>query len=129
MWTKYEVTMDFLTKLCGSVPGDPEMVAKWVETRLKRKKVRAPDSMSIDEIAQEVLSSLPEEEEQAGLLVFQRQEGGLVVRLATVRAHFKDCADKISKYYVGKVEGESSFKAKVLNGVYYDPSVYWLPIV
>ncbi len=126
MWSKFEVQMDFLTKLCGSVPSDPLMVKKWLEAR--KPANRPPDSKSIDEVAAEVLESAPEEIE-ASTLIFQRQEGGLVVRLATIRAHLKDCARTLSRLWVGKVEKEASFAVKVLNCVYYDPAVYWLPIL
>lgn len=128
IWTQYEVQMDFVTKLVASVPADPDMVSKWLESRQPRN--RPPDSRSITEIAQEVMETIPEQEsEESGLLVFQRQEGGLVVRATTVRAHLKDCATVLSRLYVGKVEKESSFAVKVKNALYYPPDVYWLPIL
>lgn len=126
IWSKYEVQMDFLTKLVASVPADPELVQKWLESR--KPANRPPDSKSIAEVAQEVMDTLPESEE-VGMNVFQRFEGGLVIRLATVRAHLKDCARTLSRLYVGKVEGEKSFAVKVINGLYYPPDVYWLPIL
>lgn len=129
IWTQYEVTMDFCTKLVASVPADPDMVTKWLESRQPRN--RPPDSRSITEIAQEVIDTLPPEgeTEESGLLVFQRREGGLVVRMTTIRAHLKDCAQVLSRLYVGKIEKESSFAVKVKNAVYYPPQIYWLPIL
>ena len=128
MWTKFSVTMDFLTKLVSSVPADRELISRWLDSR--KPTNRPPDSKSIEEVAQEVLDTLPPDaNEEAGVHVFQRQEGGLVVRLATVRAHLKDCARTLSRLYVGKVEGEKSFAIKVVNALYYDPAVYWLPVL
>src|SRR5712692_5003800 len=126
MWTKFEVELNFLTKLCGSVPSDPGMVKKWLDA--SKPANRQPDSKSITEVAEEVMDSQPEEIESS-TLIFQRQESGLVVRLATIRAHLKDCARTLSRLWVGKIEKEASFAVKVLNCVYYDPRVYWLPII
>ena len=128
MWTKFEVQMDFLTKLVSSVPADRELISRWLDSR--KPTNRPPDSKSIEEVAQEVLDTLPlDANEEAGVHVFQRQEGGLVVRLATVRAHLKDCARTLSRLYVGKVEGEKSFAIKIVHACYYPPDVYWLPIL
>ena len=96
----------------------------------RKPTVRPPDSKSIDEIAAEVQESTAEVmSEEKGLYVFQRQEGGLVLRMATVRAHIKDCARVLSALYVGKIEREKSFAVKVLNSVYYPPEVYWVPVL
>jgi|SRR5215831_767221 len=129
MWTKYDVEWKFVTKLCGSLPADPELQRKWLDSR--KPKVRPPDSRSIDEIAAEVAASTVEasEEEKGGLYVFQKMEGGLVMRMATVRAHIKDCGRVLSSLYVGKIEKERSFAVKVLNSVYYPKEVYWVPVL
>jgi len=128
MWTKFNVEMKFLTQLCGSLPADPELQKKWLEAR--KPRVRPPDSKSIDEVAQEVLESTKTvEEPDVGFYVFQRQEGGLALRMATIRAHIKDCARVLSSLYVGKIEKEKSFAVKVVNAVYYDPAIYWLPVL
>jgi len=128
MWTRYEVEWRFITRLCGSLPADPDLQRKWLESR--RPTVRPPDSKSIDEIAAEVQESTEEVvSEEKGLYVFQRQEGGLVLRMATVRAHIKDCARVLSALYVGKIEREKSFAVKVLNSVYYPPEVYWVAVL
>jgi hypothetical protein len=133
IWVNYKVTWLFLTKLCGSVPADPELMQKWLEARQPR--VRPPGGRTIDEIQQEVFTTLAteseSEEEQVdqSLLVFQRENGVLVQRAATVRAHMKDCARILSAQYIGKIQGERSFSTKVLNGVYPDERQYWLPIL
>ena len=126
MWTEFDVQWDFLTSLVSSVPADPEIVKAWLESR--KPPNRPPQSKSIDEVQQEVLATLPAEAE-SGILVFQRQEGGLVVRMNTIRAHLKDCARILSTMYVGRVEKEKSFAVKVKDAVYYDPTTYWLPIL
>jgi hypothetical protein len=91
LWTYYRVSFNFVTRLCGSVPADPEIMKPWLEARAP--KVRAPGGKSINEIQEEVFASLPEipegEEEQLSMLVFQRNNGGCVIRAATVRAHIK----------------------------------------
>jgi hypothetical protein len=135
MWTKFDVEMKFITKLVASLPADPDLQKKWLESRMP--KVRPPDAKSIEEIAAEVADSTPEFEadEDRGFYVFQRQkvEGGsgemLVVRMATIRAHIKDLARVLSSLYVGRIEKEKSFAVKVLNAVYYPPEVYWLPLL
>jgi hypothetical protein len=128
IWTQYEVEWRFLTKLVSSVPADGELIKRWLESR--KPATRPPDSKSIDEVAAEVMESLPEQEsEEVGMHVFQRTEGGLAVRMATIRAHLKECARTLSRLYVGKVEGEKSFSVKVVQGLYYPPEVYWLPVL
>ena len=129
MWSKFDVEMKFITKLAASLPADPDLQKKWLESRAP--KVRPPDSKSIEEIAAEVAESTPEfdPDEDRGFYVFQRQEGGLVVRMATFRAHIKDCSRVLSSLYVGRIEKEKSFAVKVVNSVYYPPEVYWVPLL
>jgi hypothetical protein len=130
IWTEYRVSLNFVTKLCASVPADEGLIKKWLDSR--RPKMRPPGGRSIDEINEEVLASLPLEEEQVNGLIFQRnnQNGSnLVVRTATLRAHMKDCADKISSFYVSRIQGERSFAVKVKHCVYHDEMQYWTPIL
>jgi hypothetical protein len=130
-WTRYRVSWVGigLTKLCGSVPSDPELVKAWLDARQPR--VRPPGSRSLDEINEEVLATLAEdalEETESTLLTFQHHEGACVMRAATIKAHLKDCARRLSAR-VGKIEGEAAFSTKVINYVYPDPTVYWVPIL
>jgi len=130
MWTKYQVEWKFITKLCGSVPADPELQKKWLESR--KPKVQPANSKSMEEMAEEVRISTEEVElpdETRGFYCFQRLEGGLVLRAATVRAHIKDCARILSSLWVGRMEREKSFAVKVINSVYYPPELYWIPIL
>ena len=121
LWTTYQVRFDFVTKLCSSVPADPALIEAWQKSRQPR--VKPPGGKSIEEIQEEVVASLaePEAEEQYSMLVFQRDNGSLVMRAATIRAHLKDCARVLSAQWIGKIQGERSFATKVLNGVYPDP--------
>lgn len=129
MWTHFEVEWKFITSLCGSIPADPDIQRKWLEAR--RPKHMPAGARPLEELQAEVASTMPtvEEEEEQRLSVFQRVEGGLVMRSSTIRAHFKDCGRVISGLYYGKTEGEKSFAVRVLNGVYYPPDQYWVPIV
>lgn len=127
LWTNYHIRWKFITKLCGSTPSDPEIVKKWLEVR--QPDVKPPSGKSIDEIQSEVLESLADEFVPPSQLVFQRNQGNLVLRAATIRAHMKDCARIISSLYVGKIKGERSFATKVVNGVYHDETQYWIPIL
>jgi hypothetical protein len=128
IWTSYRITWLFLTKLCASVPADPEITKKWLEARQPR--VRPAGGRSITEVQEEVFASLADEEQsQQSLLIFQRVDGQLMQRAATVRAHLKDCARVLSAQYIGKIKGERSFATKVINGVYLDELEYWLPIL
>src|SRR5437867_7288930 len=117
MWTHYKVTLEFLTKLCGSVPADPELIKAWTESR--RPAVRPPGARSINEINEEVFATLAEPEVEAtpSVLVFQRVDGKLVLRAATLKAHLKDCARVLSAQYIGSIQGERSFSTRVINGV------------
>lgn len=136
MWTEYQVEWRFLTKLCASVPADPDLQKKWLESR--RPKMPPVNARPLEEIAAEVAATTPtvEEEEQERLLVFQRVEGGLVMRASTIRAHFKDCGRVLSSLYFGKpekapkgVDSERSFAVRVINGLYYPPESYWIPLL
>lgn len=132
MWTGYRIRMTFLTKLCASVPADLELVESW--TKARQPRIKPPGGKSIDEINAEVIASISEqsegeEETQYSMLVFQQQNGGLVVRAATVRAHMKDCARVLSAQWIGRIRGERAFSTRVINGAYPDEKQYWLPIL
>lgn len=130
LWRRYHVKWTFLTKLCASVPADPEIVQKWIESREPR--VKPAGAKSIEEINEEVLASVErgegEPDTEYAMLVFQRSNGGLAQRAATVKAHIKDCARVLSAQYIGRIEGERAFSTRLTNGVYLDPAQYWLPI-
>ena len=130
VWTPIEVRWDFLSNVYAQVPGDPEVIAKWVDSR--KPRVRPPGGKSIDEIQAEVLESLAEGEPEPEyqMLVFQytELEGQRVIALRqeTIRAHLKDCASVLSAQFIGKVEKERSFAVKFKNAVYLDPRQRWL---
>lgn len=144
LWKLYCVRFDFVTRLCGSTPGDPEIVDAWINARAP--KVRPPNSKSIAEIHEEVFETIAtaptaeehaEEIEKKTLLVFQRsgapytassRGNELVQGARTIRAHMKDCARILSSQYIGKIEGEKSFATRVLNCAYLDERHYWIPV-
>lgn len=130
LWTEYRVTWTFLTRLCASVPADPELVKRMIEAREPR--VKPAGALSIQEINEEVLASIErgegEPDQGYSLLVFQRHNGVLVQRYGTVKAHCKDCARVLSAQFVGKIQGERAFSTRIVNGLYLDPAEYWLPI-
>ena len=130
LWTYYRVTWEFMTRVCGSTPADPEVIKKWLEAREPR--VKPAGALSIQEINEEVLASIErgegEPDQSYSLLVFQRYDGHVVQRYSTVKAHLKDCGRVISQLYTGKIEGEKSFAVRVLNGVYLDENEYWLSL-
>ena len=132
MWTKYKVRWDFLTKLCGSVPADPDLIQRWIEAR--QPKVRPPGGKSIDEIQEEVFDTLAQGEEEAPptMLIFQRWptiNSVLCMRAATIKAHCKDCARVLSAQYIGSIENERSFSTRIINGLYPDEAQYWIPVL
>jgi len=127
MWAIYRVTWTGLTKLCGSVPSDPEIVKAWL--RARQPRVQPAAARSIDEIQEEVFASLPEiDEAGSNILVFQRERGACCMRAATIKAHLKDCARQLSRH-IGRIEGESAFSTKIKNDVYPDETVYWMPVL
>lgn len=134
-WTTYEVKWTGLTKLCSSVPANKDLVKIWLESR--KPKVKPPGGLSIDETAEEVVAHYERQQEaekeetdeqNASMLVFQHENGQCVMRAATVRAHLKDCARRISSL-VGSIEGERAFSTKVISYVYPDERQYWIPIL
>lgn len=130
MWTTYRVRMEFLTKLCGGVPANPDLQKRWLEAR--KPENRPPQSKSIDEIASEVYETTTAAgvaTEEMTLHVFQRHGGALAVGMRTVRGHIKDISTVLSSLYVGKIAGERSFAVRVKNAVYYPPEVYWIPVL
>lgn len=130
MWIRYRVTWNFLTDLCGSVPSDPEVVKAWTDARRPNK--RPPESRSLDQINEEVLTSIERgedfDEASCQILVFQRHGHACCVRSATIRAHIKDCARVLSGYQA-KDDNTRSFATRVINGLYHDPAEYWTPIL
>src|SRR5437867_2544110 len=127
LWTYYRVKFNFITKLCGSTPSNKEIVKIWLEAR--QPKVMPPSSRSIDEIQAEVVATLaePAVEEEFSQLVFQRVDGYLALRTATIRAHMKDCS-RILSPRIGRIEGEKSLAVKIKDAVYHDEQTYWTPI-
>ena len=140
IWVEYMVTWSFPWWLCGGVPQNPDIVRDWLQSAMPT--VKPAEAREIAEIQEEVLATLasPTEERKIGINSFQKVAGQLVgfpdhlavlvVRAATIRAHLKDCARAVSRYVVGRVEGEAAFSTRFINCVYPDfPVQYWVPIL
>ncbi len=112
MWKDYKVSMEFLGRLCGSVPQSKELVSVWLDARKPKRK--PDDAKPLEEIEQEVLDSIDQEIEKT-TVGFQHDDTGLYVRGATIRAHIKDCANQIKDLVKVK-----AFRAKVANRVYIE---------
>ena len=117
MWTIYQVRWEFITQLCANVPGKSSLIEGWLKGRAPR--VRPPDSKSLEELTIEVASTIPVEPEEPATLVFQRVNGVLAVRMATIKAHLKDTAYQMQTYIAGYVQGDKSLRVKVANTVYW----------
>lgn len=122
MWTPVKVRLDFVGRLCGSVPASKDIIEKWLGSR--QPSVKPPAAKSIPEIVEEVINTLPdmgqenEEIRQGTMVVFQRVDGRLSVRAATLRAHLKDCCSQVQNQLVGRIKGERNFTTRVKNGLY-----------
>jgi hypothetical protein len=131
IWTTYRVQWDFVTRLFGSVPADPEIIKIWVEARAPR--VRPAGARSFEELQTETFESMAageaEDKPEYSILTFQRHNGDLAMRAATIKAHLKDCARVMSAQYWPKVKGARAFSTRVINGVYPASSPYWIPIL
>ncbi|HAM40694.1 MAG TPA: hypothetical protein DCP69_04995 [Candidatus Omnitrophica bacterium] len=131
LWTRYRVRWTFLTRLCASVPADPDIMQAWINARQPR--VKPAGALSIQEVNEEVLASIERGEGEVdrsfSMLVFQRHNGGLVERAATTKAHMKDCAFQLRRIYIGKIQGELTLDNRVKNGIYPDEHTYWIPIM
>ena len=129
LFTRYRVRLESLTRMCASVPADPDLIQAWIAARQPR--VKPAGALSIEEINEEVLASIERGEGEAteaySMLVFQRHDGALVQRAGTVKAHIKDCARVLSAQFIGRIAGERAFSTRVINGVNLDPRAYWLP--
>jgi len=118
MWTRYQVRWDFTGRLCGQTPDQESIIDAWLRSRQPR--VKPPGGKSIEEITEEVASTLAEPAAEFSNLVFQRVNGYLTMRTSTVRAHLKDCASVLSSLWIGKIQGERSLAVRVRNGIYLD---------
>lgn len=130
LWTHYHVRWEFLTRLCSSVPADPDIIKAWLAAREPR--VKPAGALSIEQINEEVLASIErgegEPDQDYSVLVFQRDRGQLVMRAGTIKAHIKDCARVLSAQFIGRIQGERAFSTRVMNGVYQDETRYWIPV-
>lgn len=136
MWRELSLKMTFTTPLCGGVPRDPEIIDRWVDTRTateaQHTKLEAEAEekggkiQTVAEVKQErvdTVDSLVEVTEQDKVWVgFSRDEKGLFVRGANLRAHLKDCAGVVGPHAkkgdVPDMPQVLNFRAKAVNAIY-----------
>lgn len=120
MWKTGQVVMNFVGRLCGSVPLNKDIVEGWLEARMPKEKPE--EGKSIEEIKKEVIESIEEVTEKV-TLGFQKDGGVLVVRGGTIKAHLKDCANQIKDAITPKIK---NFRGKVANKLYVEE--YFVPL-
>ncbi len=142
MWTKLELEMIFETPLCGGVPRQDDLVQKWVELRQPTEAAQrqaseqgiGPDNrkpQALTAVAEErvaTIDPLPEPRDEGMDKVwvgFSRNDAGLFVRGASIRAHLKDCASVVGQELkgIGKktlfgLQEIRNFRSKVVNRLY-----------
>ena len=131
MWIEYPLTLRFVTPLCGGVPRHDDVVRPWIEARAATEaKLRTmPDAKELDEVVAEHVETIDKlddaiEEAIAKVWVgFSRDETGLFVRAANVRAHLKDCAQVLGRGMKSATppngcKAIKQFKAKLTDALY-----------
>jgi hypothetical protein len=138
IWQELQLTLRFTTPLCGGVPRCDDTVKNWIAHRSATDAAHAkmqssppgPDGVlprTLGEIAEEALATIdpptnPEDEMNKVWVGFHRDDAGLFVRGANLRAHLKDCADVIARLLKnGHVEGFKElkqFRAKIVDALY-----------
>lgn len=114
MWKVAVVTMDFVGRLCGSVPLKKEIVDGWLKARMPKEKPE--DGKTMEEIKAEVLDTIEDIQEKV-TLGFQGNREGFFIRGGTIKAHLKDCANQIKDIFKPEIR---AFRSKVANKVYID---------
>jgi len=136
MWTKLSLKMTFTTPLCGGVPRSDDIVKRWCELRAatpaaheKLQRGLGPDNrmpQNLGAVAEEAVATIdpldPADEMAKVWVGFSRDETGLFVRGANLRAHLKDCASVLGpRFKAGDFGGARQiklFKAKLADAVY-----------
>jgi hypothetical protein len=103
IWDRYNIEFRFLGLLCASVPGNPNIMGGWLDSR--KPNVKPPGGRSIEEIQTEIMETLAQpqetaEEEQARMLnVFQRVKNGKSSGSYQPLHHKDDEGTEISQLY------------------------------
>ncbi len=122
IWKPYKVTLNFVSRLCGSTPANKEMLQGWLDSR--KPSVRPPSGKTIAAVVEEVANRLEDqgasndEAEKKSTVTFQSVDNKLVVPAFTVRAHIKDCTSQVQNQLTGRIKGERNFTTRVKNGLY-----------
>lgn len=126
-WRTLSLRMAFNVPLCGGVPRDDAVVERWLTSRMP--PVAPAEAKAISEVAEERKSTtdpIPTlDEEMARVWVgFSRDERGLFIRGANVRAHLKSGATVVGQY-VRETQGLFGWRARFVDRVYvFEERVY-----
>src|SRR3972149_1524051 len=123
MMTFYKLTLQFVGRVCASVPADPNVLKTWLKNR--QPNIKPPGAKSPDEMLESILNRIPDmdaenkEIAQRTLMVFERfDKAYLCVRSNTIRAHLKDCARQVQKNFIGRDNDEQGMVNRFINCVY-----------
>lgn len=128
-WQKLDLVLkfegEFAEPLCGGVPRNDEVVKTWIQTRTAtdashRKALEAGEKRkTLAEIETERLATVdpldPEDEMSKVWVGFSRDEKGLFIRGANIRAHLKDAATVIGQEIKNELK---NFRSKFVDRVY-----------
>ncbi len=131
MWIEFPLQLRFTTPLCGGVPRDDELVDDWIRARAASdsKLKTMPEAQTLDQVTAErqaTTDTLDEEIEQGLARIwvgFSRDENGLFLRGANMRAHLKDCASVLARGMKLTIPplgctAVKQFKAKLADAIY-----------
>jgi hypothetical protein len=115
----------FAEPLCGGVPRNDDVVKTWIQTRTAtdashRKALEVGTKrQTLGEVEKEKLATIdpldPDEEMSKIWVGFSKDEKGLFIRGANVRAHLKDCASVIGQQIKSELK---NFRSKFIDRVY-----------
>lgn len=133
-WERWPLQLTFTTALCGGKPKNPDVLKDWAEARMataaghKKLQEGLIPPRSIDAITEEhkaTVDPLPEDVDKAmekSWVGFSKDDEGLFVPAAHVRAHAKDCAGIIGETLrnVGTPHQILQFRAKLVPRLYVE---------
>jgi len=113
MWKRFEVELRMKEKFASGIPKNPETLLKTLKAREGKGDKPVPFDEWAEQIAEEVKAS-PEEEEVA--VGFKRDEHGLYYEDRNIKAHLKDLAGTMNKFF-----GIRNLKSIVASHLFVEP--------
>lgn len=106
-WVVYEVEIEYEKPVLGGIPKAKDVIAKWVESRAK-KKGRPPEEIQkmVEKISDEVYISGEEEVERLWT-TFKADENGLYIEDRNIKAMLREAATTL-----GYFRGQGSMQRK-----------------